>query len=231
MLDHRLYYQAALLALKHVEARLPTNRRFGAEADALWAQFQGELNIADRIDILLRDADGQWPGAFGARTVFNVAGAAEDDAFGASWSPLEGMVAEEMWRKLGAVNCETIEDTLRQIAGTWGIDLNPAPIEPVGAAEQLVVAGPSAIAALVQNFAGKSELNWADQVTVVATPPSHRQLAAVAGALLGLSVPSRLVAASGARAATTTKPQLVLSPDATETDAQWAKVLTGHVNA
>lgn len=37
------YYRAALTALRFVEARRPTGRRFGAEADALWASFAGGL--------------------------------------------------------------------------------------------------------------------------------------------------------------------------------------------
>lgn len=229
--DHRAYYQASLSLLKHVEARLPSNRRFGAESDALWAQFRGELTTADRIDILLRDADGQWPGAFGARTVFDLVGASEDDSFGASWTSLEGMEAEELWRALSTDACTTVEDALRAIAAAWNLNLTPCSVDAVGPAEQLVVAGPSAVASLVRQFTGKSELNWADQVTVVATSPGHRQLAASAGALLSASAPSRLVAANGARAATATKPRLILSQDAAEADAHWARVLTGQADA
>lgn len=74
----RAYYRGALTGLRHVEARQPTGRRFGAEADARWASFRGDLTTADRIDLLIRDADAQWPGAFGARSVFARRAVAED---------------------------------------------------------------------------------------------------------------------------------------------------------
>lgn len=231
LVESRSYYQAALRLLKHVEARLPSNRRFGSEADALWAQFRGELTTADRIDILLRDADGQWPGAFGARTVFDLVGASEDDPFGATWPSLEGMAAEDLWRELNSAKCDEMDDALAGIAEAWHLDLTSTPIDAVGPAEQLVVAGPSAVASLVRHFATSAGLNWADQVTVVATPPGHRQLAAAAGALLGASTSVRLVAAKGARASTATKPRLIASPDASDADADWARVLTGQTDA
>ncbi len=66
------YYQAALRCLQFVEKRKPTGRRFGSEADARWASFKGELTTSDRIDLLLRDADTEWLGAIGARTVFGL---------------------------------------------------------------------------------------------------------------------------------------------------------------
>jgi hypothetical protein len=229
--DHRAYYEASLRLLKHVEARLPSNRRFGPEADALWAQFHGELTTADRIDILLRDADAQWPGAFGARSIFNLAGASEDDPFGVSWVSLEGMEAEELWRTLSVAEGASIAETLQTVAAVWGIRLTQTPSAPIGPAEQLIAVGPSAVASLVSQFAGNTELSWADQVTVVATPPGHRHLAAAAGALLGATSPTRLLAAQGARASTATKPRLLLSSDAAEPDAQWARVLAGQTDA
>ena len=70
------YYEGALWALRFIEARRPTRRRFGAEADATWAAFRGDLGASARIDLLLRDADTQWPGAFGARSVYDLAAVA-----------------------------------------------------------------------------------------------------------------------------------------------------------
>jgi hypothetical protein len=40
-----------------LRARRPTGRRFGTEADARWNGFHGSLTIADRLDLLVRDAD------------------------------------------------------------------------------------------------------------------------------------------------------------------------------
>ncbi len=57
------YCRAALESLLFVEALRPTRRRAGADADATWASFRGDLTTADRIDLLLRDADAEWPGA------------------------------------------------------------------------------------------------------------------------------------------------------------------------
>jgi hypothetical protein len=47
--DRAAYYRAALCCLRFIEQRRPTGRRFGAEADARWASFRGELQGADRI--------------------------------------------------------------------------------------------------------------------------------------------------------------------------------------
>ena len=67
------YYEAALCALRFVEARRATRRRFGPEADATSTAFRGDFGTSARIDLLLRNADAQWPGAFGARSVYGLA--------------------------------------------------------------------------------------------------------------------------------------------------------------
>jgi hypothetical protein len=70
--------------------------------------------------------------------------------------------------------------------------VNIAPIRP---AERFVVAGKSAIAELIRAFAGKNDLDWAEQVTVIATLPSARQMAAAAGAILRSTKATRIIAA------------------------------------
>lgn len=183
--DVHAYYRAALLALRHLDARRPSGRRFGAEADALWGGFKGDLGTAERIDLLLRDADAEWRAAFGARTVFARDAVAEDDAFGAGWPSLDSVDAEELWRSLLRQPAPSdLIAALEAAAQAWDLKLSPFDPGPVGAAERLVVAGPSAIAATVRAFAGRSDLDLADQVLVIATPPAHRQLAALGGALL-----------------------------------------------
>src|SRR5690606_6712540 len=104
-------------------------------------------------------------------------------------------------------------------------------VDSVGAAEHVVVAGPSAIAALVAEFAKHSELSWADQVSVVATPAAHRQLAAAAGAILGATKAATRIDSEGGLATSPTKPRLLLSNDATAEDADKARSLTGRVDA
>lgn len=186
------YYRAALRLLRFVEHRSPTQRRFGPEADAAWSQFRGDLTTADRIQLMIADAHAQWPGSVGASAVYAMAGVAADDAFGADWKPLGGIAAEEEWKVLCSEAPPTsVHEALEAIAAAWGLMLqrNVAP-PPVKPGQLVLVAGPSAVAALVEHFATASDLNWGRQVVTVATPPGHRQLAAAAGVLLNLTMPA-----------------------------------------
>jgi hypothetical protein len=183
--DVRAFYAAAFAGLRFVEVRRPTGRRFGAEADARWTGFRGDLTTADRLDLLLRDADAEWPGAFGARAVFAERAVAEDDAFGPAWIPLEPLDAEEIWRTtLATKEPRDLESLLSAWGTAWEGALAPFTVGDIMTVERLVVAGPSAIAATLRAFAGRTDLAWSEQVTVVATPPAHRQLAALATAAL-----------------------------------------------
>lgn len=187
------YYAAALSALRFVEVRQPTSRRFGPDADARWSSLRGELTTGDRIDLLIRDADAQWPEAFGARTVFATRGVAEDEPFGASWEPLPAVDAETLWRVALAQDAAAEpRAVLEAVARAWGLSLQAFDPDEIGANDALVVAGGSAIAATIEAFAGRSDLDWAEQVTVVATPPAHRQLGALAGAVLRSTKPTRV---------------------------------------
>lgn len=224
---HKLaYYRAALGGLTYVENRQPSGRRFGAEADARWASFRGDLTIADRIDLLVRDADAQWPSAFGARTTFAMHAVAEDEPFGPDWQPLDPVIAEEMWRaRHDAPAPQSCAEALELTATAWEVTLAPFDPGAIGAAEKLVVCGPSAIAATIVAFHQGSDLDWVDQVTVVATPPAHRQLAALAGAVLNATKPARILTAATATAKAGAR--LLVSDDAAEGDAAKARELTG----
>lgn len=179
------YYAAALRALRFVEERSPTTRRFGSEADARWGAFHGSLTTADRIDLLIRDADAHWPSAFGARTVFALPSAAEEEAFGAIWAPLDPMDAEELWRAVLAESPpRDIGEALRAVAAAWDLSLAPVDVGPLSPNDRWLVTGSSAIASLMQAFAAGSDLDWSAQVLCVATPPAHRQLAALGAAVL-----------------------------------------------
>lgn len=226
-MNTQAYYQAALLGLHFVEARQPTGRRFGAEADARWSRFAGELTTSDRVDLLLRDADAQWPRSFGARSVFDLAAVAEDEAFGAEWEPLAPVLANELWREpVPASTTASIASTLAAVASAWGLALQPFHIGTIAPADRILLAGPSAIAAAVAGFAAGRDLDWSDQVICVATPPAHRQLAALAGALLnsGKGTMLRSPSTPGAKAPAF---KLVYSPDAHEADLGAARALVG----
>ena len=193
------YYRAALESLRFVESRRPTRRRFGADADATWASFRGDLTTADRIDLLIRDADAEWSRAFGARTVFDLRATADDEAFGAEWQPLDPVDAEELWRSMaGQGGASSVEAATQAIARSWDLRLEAVSVGEVGATDSFVVAGPSAIASLVAAFAAGRDLDWSAQVTVVATPPGHRHIAAAAAALLNASKATDLLSAAGA---------------------------------
>lgn len=188
------YYQAALRLLRFVEARHPTGRRFGVDADALWKTFAGGLKTSDRIDLLLRDADATWLGALGARATFGLRAVAEDDAFGADWVALDPMEGERMWRACTneaapGSNAEAIEAILT----AWERTAEAAEQPRWAATTKRVLAGCSAIAAGIRAFADDATLSWADQVLVVADDPAERQLAAAAAAILEVNQrPTRL---------------------------------------
>lgn len=220
------YYEAALRALRFVEQRSPTTRRFGPDADARWNALKGHLGTIDRLELLLRDADAQWPASFSARTVFALRAVAEDDAFGSAWEPLDDETSESLWRSVLASPAPTnLTETFLACARAWRLSLEPFEPGPIAPADKLILAGPSAIVYTAAAFASRSDLSFSDQVLVVATPPAHRQLAALAGALLNAT---RAVPLVDAQASTMPNPggrRLVLSNDADPADAAFARRL------
>lgn len=224
------YYRAVMELLGHVETRSPSTRRFGAEADAHWKAFAGDLTLGDRMDLLIRDADAEWPGSVGARTIYALPAVSEQDALGPDWIPLDSMAAADLWREMRGAKApapaNTPVEALQRVAKAWGLTLSDTKIPALAAAERYVVAGPSAIAALIAAFAKRSELDWAVQVTAVATSPAHRQIAAAAGALLNLTRPVSVLTSSqkigSLRGAT-----LITSADASPDDRAHAAALVG----
>ncbi len=221
----RAYYRAALETLRFVESRRNTRRRFGAEADALWSSFKGDLGTSARIDLMLRDADAEWPGAFGARSVYAIGAVAEDEPFGASWEPLDDVDAEELWRGLAAERVpDTVTTAIEAIASAWGLSLADVDVPPVGPTDSYIVAGPSAVAALIAGFAAGQDLDWSKQVTVIATPPGHRHLAA-AGAALVNAAGATVLLTSTDEPAERPHGQSVISDDAAPEDRERAQML------
>lgn len=223
--DVRAYYATALACLRFVEARRPSGRRFGPEADARWVGFRGDLTTADRLDLLLRDAEAEWPGAFGARVVFAEPAVAEDDAFGPAWPGLEPVEAEDLWRAgLAGPEPAELDALVAAWSATWELSVAPFPVEPVTAVDRLVVAGPSAITAAIRAFAGRGDLSWSEQVTIVATSPAHRQLASFSTAVLNATKAANVVT-HGQAHALVGRP--LVSDDATAEDAAVARTSTG----
>ncbi|HEX5099791.1 MAG TPA: hypothetical protein VFV94_09845 [Polyangiaceae bacterium] len=219
------YYRAALTCLRFIDARTPSKRRFGADAQALWGEVRGDLSDADRIDVMLRDANVQWPGAFGARTVFAIKGCAEDEAFGPEWESLDGVDAAALFQTVErAAPATDVVDVLTAAAASWELVLGPFDVPPVGAADRFVVAGPSATAALIRAFAEGRDLDWPAQVLCVATPPGVRQIAALAGGLLNASKRARVLA-HGEPTEVRPGAKLIISPDADPRDAAQAQAL------
>lgn len=213
------YLAGALRLLQFVEARRPTGRRFGADADARWQSFRGDLRTAERIELLLRDADAEWPGGFGARTVYALGAVAEDEPFGAQWPSIDPIVAEELWRGLRAAAApSTPDEVVAAVAAAWELPLASHTVGSIAPTDRLVVVGPSAIAATIATFAAGTALDWADQVVVVATPPAHRQVAAAATAVLNLTRSFPLLAHDAPDAATSVAARLIASPDADPRD-------------
>lgn len=222
------YVDGALRLLQYVEARRPTGRRFGADADARWGSFRGDLETVDRIELMIRDADAEWPGGFGARAVFAMQGVAEDEPFGSQWEGLDPVAAEELWRRVKAEPAPTtVAAALASIASAWGGKLNAQRSEPIAPTDHLVVVGPSAIAAAIEAFAAGAALDWSEQVVVVASPPAARQLAAAATALLNASRPATSVTATDAAPTLKRGARLVSSPDADPADLARAGSLVG----
>jgi hypothetical protein len=223
------YYEAALRGLRFVEARRPTQRRFGSEADATWAAFRGDLGASARIDLLLRDADTQWPGAFGARAIHDLAAVAADEAYGAAWVPLDDVDAEELWRRIVAEGPPTSPvAALAEVAAAWGQSLTSMTVGTIGPSDKLLVVGPSAIAAVIEAFARGDDLDWREQVTVVATPPAHRHLAVMGAAIVNTTQATRLINARASRAEVPLGARLVASSDADSGDrARADEILRG----
>ena len=119
-----------------------------------------------------------------------------------------------------------MKEALTRVGEAWGITLSPFDLGPIGAADKLVIAGPSAIAAAIEAFSRGADLDWSDQVFVVATSPAHRQLAILGAALVNASKATRLVNTDGPQAQVPRGARLVASADAAAGDRSAADRVT-----
>jgi hypothetical protein len=220
------YYAASLACLRFAEARHPTNRRFGADADAVWESFRGHLTTADRIDLLVRDADAQWRGALAARTTFALPAVADDEPFGIEWPGLDPVDAEELWRRVLRAPPSSDAAVWSAITAEWSLKASAFDVGPIDASARLVVTGPSAVIALAVAFGKQRDLSWSEQVTCIATPPGHRHVALLAAVFLNTTEPGRLLEATAARL-TTRVDRVIASPDAAPDDLAFARTHGG----
>lgn len=177
--DRAVFYSAAVLGLRALDARERTPRRFGADANARWVQFAGSLGACDRLDILLRDAAGTWGAAFSPSECFGFFGLADDEPFGPDWSGIDDRAAKKL------LDDASGSPTLDSAAAALGVKAAAVAVPTLSPATKLVVAGGGALLAVAKAFAENRTLSWTDQVVAIADKGAFRQLAGLVAVLLG----------------------------------------------
>ncbi len=224
------YYAGALLLLSFLESRRGTGRRFGPEADARWTGFAGHLGACDRLDILVRDADLEWPGAIGARRVFGLEGVGDDDAFGPTWEGIAHPLALELFRTHGGLDLSQLDAWLDRAFAAAHRPRLAVDVPPLAPNDRFVVTGASAVASLLLAFEGRRELDFGAQILVVSNDPFCRQLACAAPLVLATGTPTRLSGTSGDPSldagAWASAPRLA-SSDASEAEVELVRALLG----
>jgi hypothetical protein len=207
--DKQSYYRAGLLGLRGLQDRGLSATRFSPDAEARWKAFRGDLTDADRVDLLLRDGAAVHPLAFSAAAIFALPDLATDEPFGRSWASLSASEAGALLRETvngASTTSASISSVLAEFAKVWSLEWRGTVVAQVSAASRIVAAGAGAIVALADHMAGRTEMDFTDQVLLVSDRPGERQLLGLAAALLG----SR------------TRPRW-LAPDASAEDAVKAK--------
>jgi hypothetical protein len=181
-----------LATLRALDAKAPLPRRFGPDADARWALFKGDLDLGDRLDLLVRDGAATQPTAFAPRVVFALDGLASDEPFGPDWPEPGGELVHSLWSTSHGET--TLADLLDDVLRIWGLTPGGRQrLDDIGPADRLVVAGAAAIRDLALTFEGRPDLDLADQLAVVAMHPGERQLFGAAIAWLEPPTPPCLV--------------------------------------
>lgn len=175
--DREQFYAAAVVGLRALDARERAPRRFGRDADARWEQFRGSLGPSDRLDILLRDAAGTWGSAFSPAQSFGAFGLADDEPFGPDWRSLSDERANRLLLDSGS--------DLAALASALNVPTASLALPSISSATHVVAAGAQAVFALGSHFSSRPELAWSEQVVVVATTPTVRQLAGLVAVILG----------------------------------------------
>jgi hypothetical protein len=182
------FYRAAVAGLRALEARTG-RRRFGADADAAWKAFRGELTDGDRLDLLVRDAAVSHPAAFASRVVFTLQGLAADEPFGPDWPGTDAASALAFLREAAEPASQVaVNQVLATAAAAWAVVPSPFPaatLADIGPATRIVAAGTGAIVALGCYFGGRVDMDLAEQVIVVTERPADRQLFGLAAVTSG----------------------------------------------
>ena len=217
--ERQSFYEAAVLGLHALGERGNGRQRLDADAWARWAQFKGDLTDGDFLDLLIRDAAVEQPAGFAPQVVFRLAGLADDDPFGATWPGANPALAARILRERPADVDRTLS-VLAAVAQAWSLTAGRVRGDLAGLtpATRILVAGTGAILAVAEAWLGadgrpRAGFDWADQVTVVTDRPGDRQLAGLAGALVGASRP--VVVRSVKDAERVPADRLVTSDDAT----------------
>jgi hypothetical protein len=192
--DIERFYRAAMVGLGLLEARSAVARRLGADADARWRAFRGALEEWVRIELLVRDAAVANAAGFAPRVVFDLPALAADEPCGPDWPGPEPTVAAELWRSVAGVPAE-LARALSLVADIWGLRPAPLPagtIDGIQPATRIVVAGAGAVIGVAAAFAGRSELDFADQCVLIADDAGIRQLFGIAVAYFDTRRPVRI---------------------------------------
>lgn len=233
--DVQRFYRAGAFGLRALQDRGIGAERFSADASARWKAFRGELTDSHRLDLLLRDGAAMYPLAFAARAVFELAGLARDEPFGPEWASLApgdaGRLLREVETKAATASASDASTLLGAIADVWAVRvaaLEPGALDRIGAASRIVVAGGGAVIALAAHVAQRSDMDFGDQVLLVADAPGVRQLAGLAAALTGSrAAPRRIRSTDSAQAAAALgfarATACVVSEDAAESEATTAR--------
>jgi len=178
------YYRAAFLGLHALDAAERTPRRFGPDAEARWSGFAGHLDLAERLDLLIRDAAVTWGVGFSPALIFDLPGLAEDEPFGPDWASLPPQEVQRLWASPpGAVSIGDLAEAL-------DVSLSPVNLPQLTPSTRLFVAGGAAVCGVAAHFSGQDELSWPDQVLVVSERPQVLQLGGLVAPIIAARGPS-----------------------------------------
>lgn len=189
------FYRAAVLGLGLLEARSGMARRFGPDADARWKAFRGGLQDWDRIELLVRDASVRNPAGFAPRVVFDLPALADDEPCGPDWPGPTPTEASTLLRSVASGPRE-LGPILEVVAAGWGLSFRPLSRDAgagILASTKILLAGAGAVMSAAALFAGRPDLDLADQSVLVADDPGTRQLFGLALAYFSSSRPARIV--------------------------------------
>lgn len=195
--ERQKFYRAGALGLRALQDRSLGAQRFSPDAEARWKAFRGELTDADRLDLLLRDGAVLHPVAFSAASVFGLTDLAADEPFGPEWSSLpaseSGAVLREVSKAAVFAGDARPSGVLATAAKIWGLTFRSMDVSHVVASSRVTVAGAGAIVSLSDHMAGRSDLDFGDQLLLVTDRPAERQLFGLASALCGSRTRPRTV--------------------------------------